>query len=252
VTKRGRHATKKNGRLAGGRRPRIVKCQRIKSFVLLCLCMSPQPRRRLLFAQPRFESGQCRGMTRCTHLGFHPNKTHQTGMFACTHIRKDRSESYEIAPTSGAPETRTKARFAQTDGRLGVGCLHQKQQSVCLPQQRFRGFAATIRTLRLASQPAPAVGRRRPYGVCRVMPTVTDPQHARGTVAARHASVTVGAWLCGWRPGSRGWGSHKGVDISSRTFSGVAQTLSKTFAHPSGATFFSTYGGPDSLASFLE
>ena len=78
--------TKKNGRLACGRRPRIVMSQRINSFVLLCLCMSPQPRRRLLFAQPRFEWGHCRGLLQCTHLGFHPKTMHQDGMFACAHI----------------------------------------------------------------------------------------------------------------------------------------------------------------------
>lgn len=88
-----------------------------------------------------------------------------------------------------------EACFRANRWGVSVGWPHRKQHFVCRSQQQFEGFAATIRTLRLAPQPASSGAGASRLGVCSVMPTVTDPQHARGTVAAEHAGSSGDAWL---------------------------------------------------------
>lgn len=143
------------------------------------------------------------------------------------------------SPLGICPHRNHKRRQDSRKPMCAARWAHASKATFCV------ALATTLRRIRgddthLASGvPAGLVmGRCKALGVCRVMPTVTDPQHARGTVAAKHAGCSGDAWPCGKRPGSQARIGHKGADISSRTFSGVAQTLSKTFASPSGATFF--------------
>lgn len=190
-------------------------------------------------------------MTRCTHLGFHPNVTHQNGMFACAHILKLLENSGDLICHQAAPESPTKPAFAQIDGLPALGsCIESNTLSAAhnsSPRHSRRRYEPCVwRPSRPPEGPVQVAWEF--VASCRLSQT-----HNMRAAQSPPSTPAVQASLgCAKVPGQPGGKQSQRRGYFKPYFLGRGANVEQNVCAPLGCYIFLTYGVPDSLASFLE